>query len=169
MSLLSASVRFRFRPGASLASTLLALWLFTWAWPGGAAESTVEKAEATVTQTTETVKDTFEHLWKKIDESRLKNRTPDELAAWVIMGVLVGALAGMVTSLKATSLGALARLGLGLAGAFIGGIAVRVSQIDFGWGPVLIRYEELAFSFVGALLLIVASRLVRSFWKKKES
>jgi uncharacterized membrane protein YeaQ/YmgE (transglycosylase-associated protein family) len=52
---------------------------------------------------------------------------------------------------------------LGLAGAIIGGIIVRMRDFDFGWGPVLIRYEELFFSFVGAVVLVVIGR----FWKSK--
>jgi uncharacterized membrane protein YeaQ/YmgE (transglycosylase-associated protein family) len=110
---------------------------------------------------------TLEDLWKSIDEQRLKNRTPDQIVAWVIMGVLVGALAGMATSLKTTGLGKAGRLLLGLAGAFIGGIVAHVTRIDFGWGPVLIRYEDLLFSLVGALLLIVIGRFLRSRSKKQ--
>jgi uncharacterized membrane protein YeaQ/YmgE (transglycosylase-associated protein family) len=94
--------------------------------------------------------------------ARLKNRTPDDIVAWVIMGVLVGAVAGMMTSLRSTGLGKVGRLLLGLAGAFLGGIVLRVSKLDFGWGPVLIRYEELAFSLVGAIVLLVLAKFIRS-------
>ena len=101
------------------------------------------------------------------NRSRLKNRTRDEIVAWVIMGVLVGAVAGMMTTLKTTGLGKLGRLMLGLVGAFIGGMIVHVGRIDFGLGPVLIRYEELLFSLVGAVLLVIVARLLRSGAKKK--
>ncbi|HMP84703.1 MAG TPA: hypothetical protein PKA41_18570 [Verrucomicrobiota bacterium] len=111
--------------------------------------------------------DTARSLWHRIDEARLKNRTPDELVAWVIMGVLVGAVAGMMTSLKSTGFGKFGRLMFGLAGAFLGGIIVHVGRFDFGWGPVLIRYEELVFSLVGAIVLVVAGRVVRGAMKKK--
>jgi uncharacterized membrane protein YeaQ/YmgE (transglycosylase-associated protein family) len=103
-----------------------------------------------------------DRLWQKIDGARLKHRTPDEVVAWVIMGVLVGAMAGMMTSLKPTGLGKLGRLLLGFAGASLGGILVRTTHLDFGWGPVLIRYEELFFSLLGAIALLVLVRLVRS-------
>ncbi len=105
-------------------------------------------------------------VWSRISDSRLKNRTFDELLAWLIIGVMVGALAGMFTSPKSTGAGKLSRLGVGLAGAFLGGMIVRVMQIDFGWGPVLIRFEEVLFSIVGAVLLVVVMRLVRSKMKK---
>jgi uncharacterized membrane protein YeaQ/YmgE (transglycosylase-associated protein family) len=108
-----------------------------------------------------------EDLWQRIDAARLKNRTPDELVAWVIMCVLVGALAGMMTSLEPTGFGKAGRLLLGLAGAFLGGIVVSVTRLDFGWGPVLIRYEELAFSLLGAILILVLARFIRSRSKKQ--
>lgn len=124
-----------------------------------AADSILDKAKETAQEVTDS-------LWKSIDEQRLKNRTPDQIVAWGIMGVLVGAVAGMATSLKTTGLGKVGRLLLGLAGAFLGGIAVSATRVDFGWGPVLIRYEELLFSFAGAVLLIVFGRLIRSRWQK---
>jgi uncharacterized membrane protein YeaQ/YmgE (transglycosylase-associated protein family) len=106
------------------------------------------------------------NVWSRISDSRLKNRTFDELLAWLIIGVMVGALAGMFTSPNSTGVGKLGRLGVGLAGAFLGGMIVRVMQIDFGWGPVLIRFEEVLFSIVGAVLLVVVMRLIRSKMRK---
>jgi uncharacterized membrane protein YeaQ/YmgE (transglycosylase-associated protein family) len=126
-----------------------------------------QETTAAVSQAGRSVADQAEQLWQRIDSARLKNRTPDELVAWVIMGVLVGAVAGMMTSLKPTGLGKLGRLLLGLVGAFLGGIFVRATRLDFGWGPVLIRYEELAFSLLGSILLLILARFVRSLSKKQ--
>jgi uncharacterized membrane protein YeaQ/YmgE (transglycosylase-associated protein family) len=126
-----------------------------------------QETSAAVAQAGRSAADKAEQLWRRIDAARLKNRTRDEIVAWVIMGVLVGALAGMMTSLKPTGLGKLGRLLLGLAGAFLGGIVVRVTGLDFGWGPVLIRYEELAFSLIGAILLLVLARFIRSRSRKQ--
>ncbi len=102
--------------------------------------------------------DSLNSLWTRVEESRLKYRTWDEIFGWVIMGALAGSLAGFFSSGKFTGAG---RLLLGLAGGMIGGIVVHVAQIDFGWGPVLIRYEELLFSFVGAILLVIVGRVIR--------
>lgn len=111
--------------------------------------------------------DSAKDLWQRIDAARLKNRTSDEIAAWVIMGVLVGALAGMMTTRKPTGSRGFGRLLLGLVGAFLGGMVVHVGRFDFGWGIVLIRYEELLFSLLGAILLVLLGKLVRSRLKKK--
>ncbi len=112
--------------------------------------------------------DAVKNLWRKIDEARLVNRTSDELVAWVIVGVLVGAVAGMLTPLKPTGVGKLGRLVLGLVGSFIGGVVVHVGQFDFGWGPVLIRYEELFFALVGAVVLVVIGRFFGGKAAKKQ-
>jgi uncharacterized membrane protein YeaQ/YmgE (transglycosylase-associated protein family) len=119
--------------------------------------------EKTGTAAAETAKD----IWQRIDAARLKNRTPDQLVAWGIMGLLAGAFAGMMTRLRPTGLGAFGRLFLGLAGAFLGGIAVAAFNVNFGWGPVLIRYEELLFSLVGAVLILIVWKLISSGMKKK--
>ena len=131
------------------------------------AKKVVRETSVAVEKAGNAAADTAKNLWQRIDEARLKNRTPDELVAWVIMGVLVGAVAGMMTTLKSTGLGKLGRLALGLAGAFLGGIVVHVGRFDFGWGPVLIRYEELFFSLVGAILIVAAGRIIRSRVKRK--
>lgn len=110
-----------------------------------------------------------EDLWRKVDEQSLANGTTQEIVAWMIVGGLVGAIAGMLTSMRSTGFGRLGRLLLGLTGAFIGGLAVRLGSLDFGWEPLQIRYEELLFSFAGAVILIVLWRLARLTTQKKNA
>ena len=132
----------------------------------GQAKEAAKKTSEAVQEAGTAASDTMKDLWHRIDAARLSNRTPDEIVAWLIMGVLVGALAGTMTSLKPTGSGKLALLFWGLAGAFLGGIIVSVAQINFGWGPVLIRYEELVFSFLGAIVLLLIAKFIRSRTKK---
>ncbi len=155
----SNTIRGIARISGPLVVLILTMGMLTVCRSSHAADSTLDKAK-------ETAQEISDNLWKSIDGQRLKNRTPDQIVAWCIMGALVGAVAGMATSLKTTGLGKVGRLLLGLAGAFVGGIVVSATGVDFGWGPVLIRYEELLFSFAGAILLIVFSRLIRSRFKK---
>jgi uncharacterized membrane protein YeaQ/YmgE (transglycosylase-associated protein family) len=92
-------------------------------------------------------------IWERIDERRLKNRTPDEIVAMVIMGLLVGSLLyrfgkrGQITSVL-----------LGLVGAFIGGIVAHVTQLNLGLGPVLITYEDLLCTLAGGVLMLCGAR-----------
>ena len=167
------------RPSCGQRPLVLALLLFILGGlplPPLAGEATgaAEKAKEVVRDTTAAVEKTgtsaveaAKEMWQRVDEARLRNRTRDELVAWVMMGMLVGAVAGMMTSLKPTGLGKIGRLALGLVGAFLGGIVVHVAKFDFGWGPVLIRYEELFFSLAGAILILAAGRILSSRMKKK--
>lgn len=135
--------------------------------PTIAVTDTVDSAKEAVRDAGRAAEKTFENLWRTIDGQRLRNRTPDQIVAWIIMGALVGAVAGMATSLKTSGLGKVGRFVLGLAGAFIGGVVVQIASIDFGWGPVLIRYEDLLFALVGALVLILIGRFVRARFSKR--
>jgi uncharacterized membrane protein YeaQ/YmgE (transglycosylase-associated protein family) len=101
---------------------------------------------ASATEVTQTTLNQVESLWKRIDERRLKNRTPDELVAWALMGLLVGGLV-----YRFSNLSQITTILIGLVGAFIGGILANVLQLDLGLGPVLIRYEDLICSLIGGL------------------
>ena len=96
-------------------------------------------------------------LWQRIDEGRLKNRTRDQIVAWVIMGLLAG---GLLHGFGKRSL--LVSVILGLAGAFIGGIVANVTQLNLGLGPVLVTYEDLLFTLVGAVMIICIVRWATS-------
>lgn len=110
----------------------------------------------TVKDAADAVEENVETLWERIDEARLTNRTPIQIIAWVIMGIVAATLAGFATSFRSNGW----RLALGLAGAFIGGIMLSVLDFKMKMNPIIIRVEELIFSLFGAALLIIIWRLV---------
>jgi hypothetical protein len=128
---------------------------------GEKVEATAETAKQAVSDAGKTASHKIEELWARVDEARLKNRTPDEIVAWVIMGLLVGGLMNRVTGLKPVI-----SFSLGLLGAFIGGIVAHVTALNFGWGPVLIRYEDLLMSLVGGAVIVVLGKILLSRKKK---
>jgi uncharacterized membrane protein YeaQ/YmgE (transglycosylase-associated protein family) len=130
---------------------------------GQKVESATESAKQAVTDAGKSATSTIEELWRSISEARLKNRTGDEIVAWIIMGLLVGGLLNRVTGLKTFT-----AFGLGLVGAFIGGVVAHVTKLNFGLGPVMIRYEDLLLSFVGGLLLLLVGKILMR-GKKKSS
>ena len=117
--------------------------------------SAAEQASRTIDDTSKAALSKFEQMWQRVDERRLKNRTPDEIVAWALMGLLVGGV--LAQFMRVNRVGALA---LGLAGSLLGGMVAHLAQIDLGLGPVLIRYEDLLFSLIGSLLVVFAIRLL---------
>ncbi len=155
--------------------SLLALILFAGLSIGAVAadKSLGERSKAVASDAKEVVVDAgasvangAESAWKTIEETGLSRH---EVVAWMIVGALVGAVAGMLTSMRSTGMGRFGRLFLGLIGALIGGIAVRVGNLDLGWSPVTIRYEDILFAFAGAVLLVVLARLAKSSTQKKHA
>lgn len=128
-------------------------------------ETAASDAKAAVEDAGRSAVNKIEEVWRRIDERRLKNRTADEIVAWAIMGILAGSLAGMFrVRTPGQQLGDIA---LGLVGALLAGFIVNVAQLDLKLGPVLIRYEDLLFSLLGAVVLMFAYRLLVSRSKKK--
>jgi len=130
----------------------------------GAADSVSEKvgavasdAEQQITEASKAAESKIQELWRRIDERRLKNRTADQLVAWVIMGLLAGGLIHQFSKLRKVS-----TLLLGLVGAFVGGIIANVIQLDLGLGPVLIRYEDLVASLAGGVVIVLVARWLAS-------
>jgi uncharacterized membrane protein YeaQ/YmgE (transglycosylase-associated protein family) len=113
----------------------------------------VASAESKLIETKEAAGNKLDQLWRRIDEQRLRHRTPDQIVAWVIMGLLAAGLIHQFTRWsKATT------IAVGLAGAFIGGIAANLTQVNLGLGPVLVRYEDLIASLAGGLIIVLAAR-----------
>lgn len=124
--------------------------------------SATESAKVAVEDAGKRALTKVEQLWAKLDEARLKNRTRDEIVGWAIMGLLVGGLLSRTAGLKA-----LPAFGLGLLGALIGGVIVKLTELDFGLGPVLIRYEDLLVSLIGAFVVLVAAKSLIGRRKEK--
>lgn len=131
--------------------------------------STTQKSKEAVSQSTKAVSDGVSTLQTKISDNSPLNRTRDENVAFVLMGVLVASVAGMFSKVGCTVLGIAGRLALGLGGAFIGGMVVRVAEIDFEWGTVTMGYEELLFSLLGAVAIVAVSRGIQYQMRKKKS
>ncbi len=128
--------------------------------PVCAAESVTDKVGAAASDAGEQISEAskavgtkMQQLWQRIDEQRLKNRAPDQIVAWVIMGLLAGGLIHQFSKLNKV-----VTILLGLVGAFVGGIVANVTQVDLGMGPVLIRYEDLVASLAGGVVIVLVGR-----------
>jgi hypothetical protein len=165
----NALSRCRFHAIVYLTTLLYLAALACLAPPQTSAQSVGEKVGAAASETKEKIQDAgktaankLEQLWQRIDEQRLKNRTPDEVVAWLIMGLLVGSILGRAAGLRSWT-----AFAFGLIGAFLGGILVHLTQFNLGLGPVLIRYEDLLFSLGGGVLVLLVARRFMSRKPKK--
>lgn len=149
-----------------LAITLVAI--FCMAPPSIFAADEKSGIEQKVDELQEETVATLETLRKNFEENRLVNRPRDELVAWVIMGIFAGAIAGIVTRLKCSLLGAIGKILLGLTGAYLGGMLIRMSSNRPDWGAILLPCDELIFSLGGAVVLILLGRAIGLISKKRQ-
>jgi uncharacterized membrane protein YeaQ/YmgE (transglycosylase-associated protein family) len=131
--------------------------------------SVKEQASEAVNESAQAVAEGFSELQNRMTENRLANRTSDEIVAFVLMGVLVASITGMFSKTRGSGLDIMGRLGLGLCGAFVGGMLVRIVPIDYEWGEVVLTYEEFLFSLLGAIVIIILPLLIKQLMKSRKA
>jgi len=98
------------------------------------------------------------------------NFTLPHLIVWLIVGALAGNLAGRLVTLTKHGLGQWTNLGVGMAGALIGGVIFNLFNIPLGFlNELTISFAELVEAFIGSLLFVFAWWLVSKIraWRKR--
>ncbi len=90
-----------------------------------------------------------------------------QILAWIIAGALVGSLTGLLIKRNKKGFGWWTNVGIGLAGAIIGGVLFRLFGIDLGLSEISISLEDLVAAFCGALLFLLGVWIYRKFFAKK--
>ena len=90
------------------------------------------------------------------------------IIVWLIVGGLAGTLAGRLMTFKKEGLGRWTNLGVGLAGALLGGGLFKIFHIDLGLGEINITFEDLIAAFLGSVLFVVLWWLVGWYTSKKK-
>ncbi len=92
--------------------------------------------------------------------------TVSQFIVWLVVGGVAGTLAGMLVTFKKKGLGRWTNLGVGMVGALIGGLVLRIFKINLGLGEI--KIEDLIAAFFGSLLFVAIWWLVVKFraWKK---
>jgi uncharacterized membrane protein YeaQ/YmgE (transglycosylase-associated protein family) len=79
-----------------------------------------------------------------------------QLIVWIIVGLLGGSLAGLIARGERRGFGIWRNLGLGLAGALIGGLVFRLFDLFAMLDQITISLRDVLSAFVGSLLVLVA-------------
>ena len=82
--------------------------------------------------------------------------TLTQVVVWVIVGLIGGSLAGLLVTWKRRGFGFLRNLGMGLIGAFVGGLLFRVFGLFPRLDGIVISLRDILAACAGSLLILIA-------------
>jgi len=88
-----------------------------------------------------------------------------QLIVWIVVGLIGGGLASRLITWDREGFGTFRNLGLGLAGALIGGFLFRLFNLFPGLNRVSVSLRDIVAAVVGSLILLAAIWLFRRYWK----
>ncbi|MDQ8699468.1 GlsB/YeaQ/YmgE family stress response membrane protein [Hyphomicrobium sp. LHD-15] len=90
--------------------------------------------------------------------------TLDQFIVWIIVGLLGGSLAGLIVKWDREGFGRIRNLGLGLLGAFVGGLLFRLLGLFPGLDTVSISLRDVVSAFIGSLIVLTGLW----FWQRSK-
>ena len=88
-----------------------------------------------------------------------------QLIVWIVMGLVGGSLAGLIITRERKGFGLVRNIGLGLAGAVVGGLLFRLLGLLPGLDQISISLRDVVAAFVGSLIVLAAIWLWQRFRK----
>ena len=82
--------------------------------------------------------------------------TLDQFVVWIIVGLLGGSLAGLIVKWDREGFGKIRNLGLGLVGAFVGGLLFRLLGLFPGLDNVSISLRDVVSALIGSLIVLTS-------------
>lgn len=79
-----------------------------------------------------------------------------QFVVWIIVGLLGGSIAGLIVRRERRGFGVWRNLGLGLAGALVGGLLFWLVGLFPGLDDVRISLRDVVAAVVGSLLVLTA-------------
>lgn len=89
--------------------------------------------------------------------------TVDQLIVWAIVGLLGGTVAGMMMTWGKEGYGLVRNLGLGLAGALVGGFLFRLFGILPGLDKIAFSLRDVVAAFVGSVIVLLGLWIWQQF------
>ena len=90
-----------------------------------------------------------------------------QFITWIVMGLLGGSLAGLMVTRERKGFGLARNMGLGLAGAIVGGLLFRLLRLLPGLDQISISLRDVVAAFVGSLIVLAAIGLWQRFLKSQ--
>lgn len=84
-----------------------------------------------------------------------------QIIVWIVVGLIGGSFAGLIIKWDREGFGTIRNLGLGLAGALVGGLLFRLLGIFPELDRVAISLRDIVAAVVGSLLVL----LTLWFWR----
>jgi uncharacterized membrane protein YeaQ/YmgE (transglycosylase-associated protein family) len=78
----------------------------------------------------------------------------DQLIVWIVVGLLGGSVAGLIFTWDRKGFGFLRNLGVGLAGALLGGLLFHILGLFTALDKVAISLRDVISAIVGSLLVL---------------
>jgi len=79
-----------------------------------------------------------------------------QLIVWIVMGLVGGSLAGLIITRERKGFGLVRNMGLGLAGAIVGGLLFRLLGLLPGLDQIAISLRDVVAAFAGSLIVLAA-------------
>jgi uncharacterized membrane protein YeaQ/YmgE (transglycosylase-associated protein family) len=89
----------------------------------------------------------------------------DQFIVWIVVGLLGGSLAGLITTWDRKGYGLLRNLAVGLVGALIGGFLFRMLGLLPGLDRIAISLRDVVAAVIGSLIVLVALWLWQRYKK----
>ncbi|MET0651858.1 MAG: GlsB/YeaQ/YmgE family stress response membrane protein [Hyphomicrobiaceae bacterium] len=81
--------------------------------------------------------------------------TVDQWIVWIVVGLIGGSLAGLIVKRDREGFGVIRNLGLGLAGALVGGLLFRLLRLWPSLDQIAISLRDVVSALVGSMLVLV--------------
>ncbi len=92
-----------------------------------------------------------------------------QFIVWVVVGLLGGSLVGLIITRERKGFGLVRNMGLGLAGALVGGLLFRLLGLFPGLDTIAISLRDVVAAIVGSLLILLAVWLWQRFRTSQET
>ena len=89
----------------------------------------------------------------------------DHVTVWIIVGLIGGSLAGLLLTWEKQGLGLVRNLGLGLAGALVGGLLFRLLGLFPDLDKISVSLRDIVAAVVGSFIVLGAIWL----WQKYQA